>query len=464
MIVFNHALGFLERVQYETYLAIKYGSGLRGSNFVSSTQQVMWRASENGTYGNRIAGIGRDDGFHLYQKQSGSVYDSGLLVMSFGALAVSNQANTSTIENGNFVLWGDNGEPLTTRAGNGEDTLISMVQRKWLVTATTVNKSAGLSANLYVDATRLPSDPMGYWLVIDRSGQGDFSIDNLEFISPQRVENGKLVFENLQWDVDRSGKDNFSFVRKRNLLVVVRTLSDPLCSDETAGEIRIDVIAGEPSFRYTLQNSSGTVTRNWRESSLSNRQSALTSGEYTLTVEDGADETLTRRFTLTQPERLIVALGPDRTYDISVPIVLDASTQIADSEVVSYNWESSFGLQHSGESIEVTEPGVYRATVTRKSDNCVFVDEIAVTGSDTERISVYPTMIHSGEPYNIGVSLPEESSVTVKIFDSRGIVQESVNGNNNSEYLFTTTVKDPGVYMIVIQTSNGIETRKIIAY
>jgi hypothetical protein len=463
MIVFNHALSFLERVQYETYLAIKYGTGLRSSNFVSSNELVMWHASENATYGNRIAGIGRDEGFHLYQKQSGSAYDSGLMVMSFGAVAASNQANNSAIENAHFILWGDNGQPLTTLAGTGEDTLISMVQRKWLVTATG-SKATDLSTNLYIDAARLPSDPMGYWLVIDRSGQSNFAIDNLEFISPQRVENGKIVFENIRWDADGSGKDNFSFVRKRDLLVAIRKISDPLCSDETAGEVRIEVIAGEPSYRYTLQNGNGTVSRNWRESNLASSQSELTSGEYTLTVADGADETLTRRFTLTQPDRLIVDLGPDRPYDIASAIVLDASTQIPASELVSYQWESSFGFQSTGESITVTEPGVYRATVTRKSDLCAFIDEIAVTGSDMERISVYPTVIQSGEAYNIGVSLPAESSVTVKIFDSRGLVQQSMNGNNNSEYLFTTSVNDPGVYMVVIQTSNGIETRKIIAY
>lgn len=464
LIIFNHALDFLERVQYESYLAIKYGTGLKQGNFVSSKQQVLWRGEENAAYGNNIAGIGRDDHFHLNQKQSGSAYDSGLVMMSMGPIAATNQANSGIIENGHFVLWGDNGGTLNTVAGTGEDTLISVLQRKWLVTVTTENRMTSPKPNLYIDASQLPADPLGYWLAIDRSGQGDFSIDNLEYISPTRIENGKLLFENMRWDFDGSGKDNFTLVRKRKLLVVARKVSDPLCSNETGGQVKIEVVAGEPSFHFTLSQQDGDINRNWRTSELSTRQYDLTEGEYELTVDDNADETLVRRFTLTQPDKLIVDLGPDQPYDMTTPIRLDASTTIPTQESVTYHWENSFGFQSNTSAIDVSEPGVYRATVTRTSDGCAFMDEVAITGSDTERIAVYPTIIQSSESYNIGVSLPRTSSVTINIFNARGMMTENLNGTNNSEYLFTTTVKDPGVYMIVIKTSTGIETRKIIAY
>lgn len=99
LLIFNRALSFLERVQYETYLALKYGTGLRGGNFVSSGEKVLWHVTQNAAYGYNIAGIGRDDFFKLYQKQSGSAYDSGLLVINAGKLAESNQRNAAVINN-----------------------------------------------------------------------------------------------------------------------------------------------------------------------------------------------------------------------------------------------------------------------------------------------------------------------------------------------------------------------------
>ena len=87
ILVFNRSLSFLERVQYETYLAIKYGTGLRGGNFVSSGEKVLWHVEKNQNYGRNIASIGRDDAFKLFQKQSGSAYDSGLLVIAAGKLS-----------------------------------------------------------------------------------------------------------------------------------------------------------------------------------------------------------------------------------------------------------------------------------------------------------------------------------------------------------------------------------------
>ncbi len=115
LLVFNRTLTFLERLQYETYLAIKYGTGLKGGNFVSSGEKVLWHVEQNSGYGTNIAGIGRDDFFKLHQKQSGSAYDSALLIVSAGILTASNVENTATINNQDFVLWGDNGLPLSTK-------------------------------------------------------------------------------------------------------------------------------------------------------------------------------------------------------------------------------------------------------------------------------------------------------------------------------------------------------------
>jgi hypothetical protein len=464
LIVFNHGLTFLERVQYETYLAIKYGTGLRGGNFVSSGEKVLWHEEKNAAYGRNIAGIGRDDFFRLYQKQSGSAYDSGLLVISAGSLARSNKENTAVINNQDFILWGDNGQPLSTKPGEGPDSLLSIVQRKWLLTATGTTAKK-LATELYVDVNKLPAEPMSYWLVIDRSGRGNFSADNLEYVLPDRVTNGKIVYKNVVWDTDGSGKDNFGFARARKLFAVVRTLTLPSCTDATAGKVRIEVIAGEPSYNFRLTQDAGKLgAREWKQKAEAIEQKDLVGGVYTLSLEDGNDESLMRHFKLDVPDALTITLGSDREFSQTEPIVLDVSSQVPDSIKVSYRWENSFGFSSSDRSIKVIEPAVYRVFVTKEKDGCVFTDDVAVTGAEKQTIAVYPTILQSNEDYNVSVSMQEVGAVTVKVYNAKGIVMDEMAGADNSEYQFITRIKDSGIYLVVVQTPKGMETHKIIVH
>ncbi len=69
LMIYNRGISFLERSQVETYLGIKYGIGYTGHNYVSSDEKILWDADKNKAYVNNIAGIGRDDGYSLNQKQ-----------------------------------------------------------------------------------------------------------------------------------------------------------------------------------------------------------------------------------------------------------------------------------------------------------------------------------------------------------------------------------------------------------
>jgi hypothetical protein len=462
-LVFDRALTFLERVQLETYLAIKYGTGLRGGNFVSSKEKLLWHVNNNAAYGVNMAGIGRDDFFKLYQKQSGSAYDLGLMVMSSGTLAASNAENKSSINDQDFILWGDNNGPLSVKQGNGADSILIYLERKWRTTATgnTANK---LSTEMYLDAAQLPGDAAGFWLVIDRSGQGNYSVDNLEYIKPAGVLAGKLLFKNVLWDKDGSGKDNFGFVRERKLLAVVRKLSDPSCTNEKAGKIKVETIAGKAPFHFKLTSKDGKIKREWKQQLTPIEQDELLRGDYTLTVTDGNKESLTRQFTMIMPDAIDINLGPDKKFTTEPAIVLDVTSQVPANIPVTYQWENSFGFSSDAQKIAVTEPAVYRVLVTKESDGCVFIDQIAITGAEENRIAVYPTITNINEEFKIGVSLNEPGDVDVRIFNSMGLQIQEMTGANNSEYQFISSLKDSGTYLIVIQTRNGSETRKLVVH
>lgn len=101
-----------ERTKIETYLAIKYGITLHNSvNYTNSQNVVIWDATANTGYYNNVAGIGRDHVSALHQKQSRSQHNNtnNQVIIGVGEIAETNADNSFSLEDGQFLVWGDNG-------------------------------------------------------------------------------------------------------------------------------------------------------------------------------------------------------------------------------------------------------------------------------------------------------------------------------------------------------------------
>ncbi|WP_185286344.1 hypothetical protein [Chryseobacterium indologenes] len=105
-----------ERQRVNSYLAYKYGITLDQSTpqsyIASDATTAMWNhtSTNASTYNKNIAGIGRDNGSALNQKQSNSVNeDVSQVVISAGNFVASNADNTSNLADMQFLSWGDNG-------------------------------------------------------------------------------------------------------------------------------------------------------------------------------------------------------------------------------------------------------------------------------------------------------------------------------------------------------------------
>lgn len=116
---YDRALSQNEQSRVNSYLAIKNGATL-AENYLSSTSNDIWDITANTGYNSNIAGIGRDDADDLYQKQSNSINADidGQVVIGLGTIAASNAANTSSLNDGQFMLWGDNGNTQTLTAAS----------------------------------------------------------------------------------------------------------------------------------------------------------------------------------------------------------------------------------------------------------------------------------------------------------------------------------------------------------
>ena len=144
IIAYDRVLTTAETAQVMSYLAIKYGVDL-GQNLVSSSGTVVWNASTNSAYNQRVAGIGRDDLGILNQKQSVGTPAEALTIAA-GSIEASNSSNTATLADQSFFLWGHNGNtfsdftPLPSPIGGVTD----RSQRIWKASNVGMNQALQL--------------------------------------------------------------------------------------------------------------------------------------------------------------------------------------------------------------------------------------------------------------------------------------------------------------------------------
>ncbi|MGD1871795.1 MAG: DUF4347 domain-containing protein, partial [Mastigocoleus sp.] len=102
IIIYDQALTDSDRNQVESYLSLKYGTTLDSSvNYVDSFGNIIYESTGSlSGYINDIAGIGKDDGSALNQTQSRSVNSDSIVIIG----------NASDLDNGEFLIWGNNND------------------------------------------------------------------------------------------------------------------------------------------------------------------------------------------------------------------------------------------------------------------------------------------------------------------------------------------------------------------
>lgn len=212
-VFFNQRISDTLWQQWISYLGIKYGATLEGVNYISSEKEVTWNASLNGAQAFSICGIGRDDRFGLYQKQSYGM--DNRLIFGVGAPAVRNELNLSVFKNEHFILLGSDSIGLNVARdlylNNGLE-LQTYGNFRIQATGDSVNK---LRTFLQVDASQFEGEPDSYSLLIDQSGSGQYELSNLKDYLPTFVDtvNKILYYSNVLWDEDKNGSDVFCFAR-----------------------------------------------------------------------------------------------------------------------------------------------------------------------------------------------------------------------------------------------------------
>jgi hypothetical protein len=280
-LVFDRFLKKPEALKIETYLAIKYGITLIESDYVSSSDVILWNYEENKDYSNGIAGLGRDTVYGLNQKQGCSSEENDLLTIGFGNFSPLNKDNNFSLKEGNYLVWGHNDKELTINNLDCE-TAYPLMERKWLIQSTNA-KIKSFSTWVKFQLPEQYRDSINSricYLAIDRSGIDDFISKNVEYIAQNQIDtNGFVYFENVVWNAN--GKNVFTFSFGADLEVV----ATPSCPTISTGSLGIEICGGQSPFDYLLENDSThqkLVYQGYRNYIFEN----LAVGNYSLTVTD----------------------------------------------------------------------------------------------------------------------------------------------------------------------------------
>lgn len=204
------SVGQMQKVN--SYLAIKWGVSLdqtTATNYLASDSSVIWNATTNSTYKNRITGIGRDDCSELMQLQSQNqdTTSPGYVTMGVSTIAASNAANSSTFPTDkSFELWGDDGGTGittstvtgdgTTTLGTGSCRLFRRMVKIYKVAET--GNVGSLQVNVNIKGlSALGKVASDFYLAINTSSTFVGTITQL--IQASAYTNGVLTFNNVNF-------------------------------------------------------------------------------------------------------------------------------------------------------------------------------------------------------------------------------------------------------------------------
>ena len=165
IISYQHQLSIVEQKKVQSYLAIKYGIGLKHS-YLAIDSTVLYDSSANSAYLNNVFGIGRSDCNGLHQRQSSPVIiENNLLTIgNNNIIGTANSAsnNNDLAVNNSFLLVGDNGKNLAwvsncTNAGPS-----ALLKRVWKVQETGTVGSVKLKFNTATTTGATSSLPLAY--------------------------------------------------------------------------------------------------------------------------------------------------------------------------------------------------------------------------------------------------------------------------------------------------------------
>jgi hypothetical protein len=452
IIAYDRVLNGHERLQVATYLALKYGITLTepGATYLNSGGQIIWDGYNYSTWHHNIAGICRDDSAVLDQPVACSSNLPGLLTMTAG----------DTLNNNSFLLWGDNGKPLTPAPKTAG--LPLLLQKTWLMVPTGCLHPFVTSMVLdtkMIDAP-LPVNPV-YWLVVDPAGEGKFTSASVGFIRMDQLDgNRKATFMNVTWDKDGSGKDVWGIIVAQDLLLV-SSINQPACSSPRTGSLQTRIVGGQAPYQLIIQNGNGLLlNRRVDDNSSPVEFTDLGTGKYSLKVTDAQGRMYADSFYMNgQDAPSPSAIAASYTLPAGRPLQLNAAAGMPDG--LAWQWTGPENFQSFSPQVSITAPGSY--TLSCSKNGCIREQDVLVAASHDNilyDVSVYPNP--SPAAFNARITLDQPAAVTMSVYAPDGRLISTNTGYGRANYQFSSALGSGGVYQLVFVSGLSKTTKSLV--
>lgn len=456
LFIYNKILTLNERIRINSYLSIKYGISLPYTEYLSSKSEKIWKQEDYNNYPNRITGIARDDFSALYQKQSTSSSENNRLVIAAGEIAINNKKNNATIGDQSFLIWGDNGKELKT---GKEEFGIRQLERKWkarLSSKQSQSIKTSVSFNIKDVFPNIPLDK-NVWLIIDKSGNGNFSAQAEVIPANQITAKGEAQFSEIYFDKDLSGTDVFTFALASKMFALY-DLVQPSCV-ATEGKLSLNIKGGKAPFQLALTSNKG-YSGNTTIHSPEIAYNQLNAGHYTLKVKDALSYEQSYEFDINSFDDINLNLGAEHQMGSLGYVELDASQNITDPDA-TYQWTSNNGFSSTQSKVKLYDIGTYSVIVTTK-DGCKKTESLKVTKGIENGIVLYPNPTKAGEDFNIRIRLSQSEDADIKMYDMAGKLISSKQLRGKSSYDVKDRLLSQGSYIITVVTATQQKTFKLI--
>lgn len=464
IIIYGRVLTDQERLQVESYLALKYGltlSLLELESYLNSKAEVVWDGKKNAAYSFNIAGIGRDDASGLNQKQSSSSYDPDLLAIGINRISPDNASNPSVIEDGAFLIWGDNNGLLAL--GPKEQGQPRHLQRRWMMSST--GHATDLKTVLQFNTKKAEDKPLPeetWWLTIDHSETGNFPLGMVEYHKLEGLSENRLaIFQDIHWGAGPAGKEVFTFSIAPEMMGKV-WISAPSCAPPSDGTLHIGAEGGKPPYRFSLFGIGASFRKEWESNDNAVKNIAgIASGEYELTIRDAANQVFKEMIYVQSSDAPVSTLPAFYELKPDAPLALNA-LGFTTVDGLSFHWLGPDGYESRLPDIAVTAPGTYRLELEK--DGCYSRQDIIIAPyvSDVfEDVVLYPNPASDGR-FNLKIKLRRQAEVEIMVSDATGRALFGKKLQGDSRYDFSGRLHINGTYTVLLRSGQASRVFQLV--
>ena len=250
-----------------------------------------------------------------------------------------------------------------------------------------------------------------YWLVVDRSGKGNFLSNNTDYYPVKNdLKEGKAIFENVIWDIDQSGSDVFTLAIGNELLPVIE-IENPLCETQQLGTISIEIVGGKAPYELII---SDDITSNFYQEIIYDEQlftiENVAFGDYQILVKDANNETTKASINIQAADAPELLLKKEYELEDGMTLKLDASNNL--SHLQTYQWIGPEGFLQNRPDISIDKTGSYELTI--EQEGCLarqIIEVIPKTNQLFNGVNIYPNPAPNGAVSYTHLTLPTICSV-----------------------------------------------------